>query len=125
MFADPADVDYWPVLVGERADGGHVDTLRGTSVSFERPPSVIALFPNWGWRAYFSGLTAALQPYHREWQPLLGNFALVRCREWNRTHTPADRIESLEVWLVFERTTRSGPGEPEPAKAFRQSCSEP
>jgi hypothetical protein len=54
VFSGPRENSGWFVVDATLADGRHLDVLRGASLSWARPESVRATFPNQRWRKLYS-----------------------------------------------------------------------
>jgi predicted DCC family thiol-disulfide oxidoreductase YuxK len=108
MFAPvPMTSDGWYVIPGKLRDGQEVDLMRGGGpVSWDKPPVVSGMYPNYRWRKYLVNLHKKTYKAHR---PL---FAAYVCRTWNAL-SPADRrVEQLELIYMREDTPPEGPPGP-------------
>jgi hypothetical protein len=94
--------DGWYVVVGQLASGRKEELGEiGGEVSFEKPPSLTALHPPrfelYLWRLHSPG-TQALRSRYAEWL----------CRSWNARHEGPERLESVELYFMQERTRPPG-----------------
>ncbi len=100
MFApSPLTDDGWYVVPGRLADGSRVDVLRGgRPLSWNKPESVSATYPNQRWRKYMMNLWLSWnqqhRPYYAEWL----------CRSWNQGRPRRQRLQSLDVYFMREDT---------------------
>jgi len=98
MFAPfPAKDDGWYVIPGKLRNDTTVDLFRaGQPVSFNKPSYGALEFKNHRWVKFMESLRA---------RPLLQpGYARYLCREWNRRHKGAERLEELEIIYVLEFT---------------------
>jgi hypothetical protein len=107
MFAPyPTTNDVWYVIPGTLSNGQQVDLMGfirdepslPVGVSWEKPAHTTDTFKNEHWRKYLE----SIQEGERE--DLSGYLGDYLCREWNARHTGAQRLESVQVTYVTERT---------------------
>lgn len=123
MFAPrPARDDGWWVAPGRLEDGREVDVLRrGEPLSYEKPryASVTHEAPI-RWRKYRSRLLNKLGADHR----LM--YARYLCRDWNVRAPPGQRVLSLNLVYVLERSQPTGtPTTLEQRVLWRHDCVRP
>ncbi|NEP77513.1 MAG: HTTM domain-containing protein [Okeania sp. SIO3B3] len=120
--APPRD-DGWHVISGKLKNGKEVDVLyeKGESVSWDKPTmkQFNNLYKNMQWRSYFLTLNRAigrkLYPYYAEYV----------CREWNNKHEGSEKLESLDIFYMDERTVPPGETQTVEKKSVMQkSCSD-
>ena len=120
--APPRD-DGWHVIQGNLKNGKEVDVLyeKGESVSWDKPTmkQFNKLYKNMQWRSYFVTLNRAMgrkiYPYYIEYL----------CREWNSKHEGSEKLESLDVFYMDERTVPPGETQTVEKKSIMQkSCSD-
>jgi predicted DCC family thiol-disulfide oxidoreductase YuxK len=117
MFApSPLKDGGWYVIPGRLRSGAVVDLFRdGAEVRWDKPASVAATYRNTRWRRYMMIL-----PNHLEYAP---SYARYLCRQWNRAHEAASRLEELEIVFIVERTLPEGRrGEPRRVSLLRHTC---
>ncbi len=92
--------DGWHVIVGKLADGSEVDLLHGGKVIFDKPSLKRRnqLYPNMQWRTFFINLNRNIG------NRLYPHYVSYLCRQWNSQHSPSQRLVSLEVFFMDERT---------------------
>ncbi len=96
--------DGWFVLVGHLADGTTVDLISPeVEPRFDKPVNVAARHTSFRWAAFFYQMS---DPTTND--PLRRNWARWQCGDWNRRALPARRLETLEMWFVFEPTPPPG-----------------
>ena len=99
----PLVQDGWFIIEATRADGAVVDLLRsGQPLSWEKPDSVAAQFPNERWRRYYQTLWSRTVPIY------LSRYLWWERERWNLYHTGNDRIVSLRFVFVEEYTNPPG-----------------
>ena len=120
--APPRD-DGWHVIPGKLKNGKEVDVLyeKGESVSWDKPTmqQFNKLYKNMQWRSYFLTLNRAigkkLYPYYAEYV----------CREWNKKNEGAEKLESLDIFFIDERTVPPGETQTvEKKNVMQKSCSD-
>ncbi|GFZ91194.1 HTTM domain-containing protein [Okeania sp. KiyG1] len=120
--APPRD-DGWHVISGKLKNGKEVDVLyeKGESISWDKPTmkQFNNLYKNMQWRSYFLTLNRAigrrLYPYYAEYV----------CREWNRKYESAEKLESLDIFFMEERTVPPGEIQTvEKKNIMQKSCSD-
>ena len=82
--------------------------LSGGPPQVRKPDSLLAAFPSFRWRLYYSFLMKNAN--HEQRAPLLhGALSDYACRQWNRSHTGGRALTrvTLEYWI--ERTDRPVP----------------
>ncbi|NES73747.1 MAG: hypothetical protein F6K24_55465 [Okeania sp. SIO2D1] len=120
--APPRD-DGWHVISGKLKNGKEVDVLyeKGESISWDKPTmkQFNNLYKNMQWRSYFITLNRAigkkLYPYYAEYV----------CSEWNKKNEGSEKLESLDIFFMEERTVP--PGETqivEKKNIMQKSCSD-
>ncbi|NEQ74501.1 MAG: HTTM domain-containing protein [Okeania sp. SIO2C9] len=120
--APPRD-DGWHVISGKLKNGKEVDVLyeKGESISWDKPTmkQFNNLYENMQWRSYFITLNRAigkkLYPYYAEYV----------CSEWNKKNEGSEKLESLDIFFMEERTVP--PGETqivEKKNIMQKSCSD-
>jgi predicted DCC family thiol-disulfide oxidoreductase YuxK len=118
--APPRD-DGWHVIVGKRQDGTKVDVLRNNdSISWDKltMQQRNELYKNMQWRTYFINLNRAIG---QKLYPLYGAYL---CRNWNAKHQDSQRLESIDIYFMDERTVPPDkPQTVEKTKPWNQSCS--
>ena len=121
VFApSPPKVDGWIVLRGEVLDGTPVDAydLRYGEPSFEKPALVSRTFSSYRWRKYLVRLALA---ENQKYRPL---YAAYVCRRWNEKHTRDERLASLRMYFMLEKTRLSyEPPEVERMLLMKHACS--
>jgi hypothetical protein len=107
MFAPyPRLDDGWFVIPGQLASGEEVDLFRavisgaGEEMSWEKPASVAATFPNVQWRKYLENLQASGD--HGRFH----HFATYLYRTWNAGRPPERHLVSLDIFYMLEHTER-------------------
>ena len=102
MFApDPIDFGGWFVMSGKLADGRQIDPfrLRGTEApSWDKPRLVSSTYRNERWRLILTAMSIA------DFQSYRDVFMSYICRNWNQTHSKAQRMSTLEVYFMRETT---------------------
>jgi hypothetical protein len=105
MFAPyPYVDDGWFVMDGTLASGRHVDPWRGGEPADTRPADVAATYRDERWRAYLLRLSLGEFKDFREY------FGRYLCRSWNDGHPHRERLDSVDVRFMLERTPP--PGQP-------------
>lgn len=103
MFASPLRADGWWIVPARLRDGSEVDLQTGASpVRWEKPNSVWATY---GTSRTMKWLTEVWWPEHR---PRIADYAAWLRRDWDRRHSPARRVESLQVYFILEETQPQG-----------------
>lgn len=106
MFSpDVPRLDGWFVLPGRLADGRLIDlSPHGPGLDWDKPARVAADFPTARWGILLMHQLAnqhANGTLRRAWVRFL-------CREWNRSHPPAARLERVDVFFMLERSVAPG-----------------
>jgi predicted DCC family thiol-disulfide oxidoreductase YuxK len=120
MFAPfPSREDGWYVIPARRVDGREFDLFRPDrpAVSYEKPAVVSAEWKNIRWHKYFERLWevsfASNRLYYGRWL----------CREWNRTHSGGEQVESFQIIYMLERSLPRGQTPVvEPVVLWRHEC---
>ncbi len=119
----PPTDDGWHVISGKLQNGKEVDVLyqKGESVSWDKPTmkQFNNIYKNMQWRSYFvtlnRGMGRKLYPYYAEYL----------CRDWNSKHEGAEKLESLDIFFMDERTVPPGETQTVEKKSVMQkSCSD-
>lgn len=99
MFSRPLRNDGWYVIEGKLLNGDSVDLFRnGAPLTFEKPKLVSALYPNQRWRKYMMNLWSKRFADYRK--PL----AKYLCQKWNSTHSGLQRLHTINIIYVLEKT---------------------
>jgi hypothetical protein len=122
IFApNPPRDDGWHVIVGKFPDGSEIDLLNKQTVSWNKPSieQRNSLYRNMQWRTYFINLNRAigkkLYPYYGEYL----------CRQWNSDLLGQQKLASLTIFFMKERTVPQGePQNIEKTTHWQQSCIE-
>jgi predicted DCC family thiol-disulfide oxidoreductase YuxK len=118
----PPRDDSWYVAVSQLADGTKVDLFReGNPVSWDKPTDADRnrLYKTMQWRQYFINLDRAIG---RSVYPDFGDYL---CRSWNARHDSTRRVQSIQVYILRERTVP--PGEVQTVEKelrWKQDCSQ-
>ncbi len=124
MFAPgPPRVDLWLVVEGRLADGGRVDRFRRAPVHWDKPASVPATHRGFRWRLWLLTSSKARPDARRA--ELHRRFGEYLCREWNDAHPPAERLESLRVVVMSERTQATHVEPPVRLVGYERPCPAP
>ncbi len=104
MFAPNAPrFDGWHVMPGTLASGEVIDlSHRGPELSWDPPPAPRGDHQSGRWPI----LLWMMGDPHNE--SLRRRYAWWRCVTWNRSHPREQRLESLELYFMFERPPRPG-----------------
>ena len=87
----------WSILEGTTKDGSHIDLLHdGIPVSFDRPDTPSAVYPNELWRKYLLRLNGDL------YAPLRPQLGQVICERWNVTRATSERLEKVQLIFMFD-----------------------
>jgi hypothetical protein len=98
LFApDPQTDDRWFVVAGELRNGRRVNALTGEStITYDRPANFYSTYVNQRWSAFLICL----------WTPncsqYLDPFSRHLAHEWNRHHTGAEEMSSVEITFMHE-----------------------
>jgi hypothetical protein len=100
MFSPaPLPEDGWFVMPAQLRDGSEVDAFRGGQpVKWEKPSHVARDYPNDRWRKYMVLLAEKTNANLRV------HFVNYLKQQWNGSHPPARQIDSLDIYLMMERT---------------------
>lgn len=109
MFApEPARIDGWPEVVGERESGQPVDLLWGGTPSSGKPPLMIDAWGSVRWRLYYAQVLSA-----RDDDPMrriaLEQLAGYYCRQEAAGAAPAQSLARVRILRVSEKTGQPGP----------------
>lgn len=105
MFAPrPYRDDGWMVVPGRLVDGSEVDVLHpGQTPSFDKPAHIAMTHATpIRWRTYRTRL------WQREYADQRGHYARYLCRDWNLKARPQQRLLSLRLIYMLERTPPPG-----------------
>ncbi len=118
LFAPfPATEDGWFVFVGTLVDGDEVEVRSGGEVSFDKPQNVSRSFGNERWKKYLMNLDDRQNGLHRRF------YGRYLCEEWNGRHRGGERLASIQMFVVRERTLPSGVEEaPRQGRLWQQVC---
>jgi hypothetical protein len=104
MFAPfPPSDDGWYVAPATLSSGQQIDALRGSNLTWDRPPDVSATFDNRRWRKLLYQLRSPPETALHE--PL----AQYLCGRWNRAHE--DDITRVRIVYVEYPTRSPGRGD--------------
>ncbi len=118
MFAPyPSNGDGWYLAEGVNADGTRT-VVWPASVGESKPADFRAAYPNAHWLDYLQRLNSVPEA---EYRIALARYA---CRQWNRRHGPGERVGTVHLNYMLERTPP--PGSPPPVirkvHVLEQSC---
>lgn len=118
LFAPfPATEDGWYVFVGTLVGGDEVEVRSGGEVSFDKPQNVSRSFGNERWKKYLMNLDDRQNGLHRRF------YGRYLCEAWNGGHRGAERLASIQMFVVRERTLPSGEEEaPRRGRLWQQVC---
>ncbi len=118
LFAPfPATEDGWFVFVGTLEDGREVEARRGGEVSFDKPANVSRSLGNERWKKYLMNLDDRQNGIHRRY------FGRYLCNTWNAAHNEQERLASIRMIVVRERTLPTGEEmEPRRGPLWNQVC---
>ena len=101
MFAPyPFTDDGWYVIQGHTISG-KIESLFGTPVKTDFngfPPNYSQDFKNERWRKFMNNL---YYEQYKTYRPKLLNYM---CREWNEDTSKTDKLESIDMFYMLERT---------------------
>lgn len=125
MFAPPPKSGGWDVIPGTLRDGRQVDLMpvtredfRPHDLSWEKPPSVAAIYKDHRWRKYMANL---LQEEYATVRPYFGTYL---CREWNARHHGSEQLVNLQgAYMVEESLPDNRSATPHKIILWEQSCS--
>lgn len=107
MFAPyPKTDDGWFVVPAVLRDGQRIDVFRavvsgdGEGVTWAKPASVAARFPNVQWRKYLENLVAKEDPGRYR------NFAIYLYNAWNKSQPKSRELVQLDVYYMAEHSER-------------------
>lgn len=100
LFAPyPLTDDGWYIVPGTLASGRRVDLFDGgTDISFEKPARVSQDYPTQRWRKYMMNI------WMRKYASVRSGYMAWHCREWNKTHEGDERLTTVELIFMLERT---------------------
>ena len=123
IFApSPPQDDGWHVIEGKLKNDQTVDLLWGKEqISFDKPTREERdkLYRNSRWRTYFINLNRSIG------QRLYPYYASYLCREWNRAQQNKQKLDSLTIYFMDEKT--APPNETQNVERtidYEQSCSD-
>jgi hypothetical protein len=108
MFAPrPPSTDGWWVIPAKLADGREVDLMTGLGamndkaggpLTWAKPPRPVYdnNLEDYRWRKYFRNMANKSHKEHRN------QYARYICRNWNRSHTGNDRLETFKIVYLQE-----------------------
>lgn len=104
MFApDPPGEDGWYVIPGKLRDGSEVDLFRGGGAPhWEKPKRVAATISTERWRKYLEFISLIRSPDYRRY------YGQYLCQQWNVRHPVDEKIVSLEIVFIREKTLPPG-----------------
>lgn len=105
MFApQPTRDDGWFVAPGVLADGREVNVLRpGESLTYAKPAAISSTHEApVRWRKYRDRIWSRSYSFHREY------YARYLCRDWNINHLGDQRVKSLKLVYMLERSLPMG-----------------
>ena len=107
MFAPyPKVDDGWFVVPAVLRDGERIDVFRavisgdGEKMTWDKPASVAARFPNVQWRKYLENLVAKEDPGRYR------NFAIYLYNAWNKSQPKSRELVRLDVYYLVENSER-------------------
>ena len=105
MFAPSPKVDDgWFVVPAVLRDGQRIDVFRavisgdGEEMTWDKPASVAARFPNVQWRKYLENLVAKEDPGRYR------NFAIYLYNAWNKSQPKSRELARLDVYYMVENS---------------------
>ena len=118
MFAPaPPTDDGWIVVAGRTRGGDTLDPWRESALDLSRPERFAAVYGDSRWTKYLTNLRHPDYVFHRR---LFGNYL---CRRWNATHAGPERLASLTLVYMLERTVPPDRELPaQPLVLFAQRC---
>ena len=104
MFAPgPLREGGWFVMPAQLADGREVDLWRsGAPLNWERPAVISRMYKSDRWRKYMVMIADVHSSDKRS------PFAQWLAARWNERHPPNERVMSLQIYLMMERTLPEG-----------------
>ncbi len=109
MFAPyPKVDDGWFVIPATLRNGERIDVFRalisrdGEEVTWDKPASVAARFPNVQWRKYLENLVAKQDPGRYR------NFAIYLYNAWNKSQPTSRELVKLDVYYMEENSEKLG-----------------
>lgn len=122
MFAPaPLKEDGWYVIPGLLKDGSSVDLFSNTNqVSWQKPPSLAALYKNDRWRSYMMNLL--LMDEFSEINTKY--YAKYLCTHWNETHSFDQQLLSFDIYFMLKvNSLEHSNSIPEKIFLWHQECS--
>lgn len=108
MFAPtPLRSDGWYVIPGRLKDGTKVDIYNEKSISWEKPSSLAAVYPNDRWRSYMMNLFIM-----EEGSRHLPFYAQYLCRKWNENHPPEKHLLFFDIYYMVRENSLEDPHAP-------------
>ena len=102
IFApNPPRDDGWHVIVGKLKNGKEVNLLQEDSaINWDKPTikQRDQLYRNMQWRTYFINLNRNIG---NQLYPHYGDYL---CQQWNSKHQQSQKLDSLEIYFMSERT---------------------
>ncbi|WP_413172726.1 hypothetical protein [Anabaena azotica] len=118
--APPRD-DGWHIIPGKLENGSEVDIFRGGNpVNWDKPSlsTRSAIYHNMQWRTYFINLNRAIG---KKLYPFYGKYL---CYAWNIKHKGGEKLETLNIYFMDERTVPPGEKQTVEKKlTWEQTCS--
>ena len=109
MFAPyPKVDDGWFVIPATLRNGERIDVFRalisrdGEEMTWDKPSSVAARFPNVQWRKYLENLVAKQDPGRYR------NFAVYLYNAWNKSQPTSRELVKLDVYYLEEHSEKLG-----------------
>lgn len=117
MFAPfPYRDDGWYVVPGTLVSGQTIDLFSGSSsVSFQKPALISAMYKNDRWRKYMLNLW--LQDYSA-YRPLYTQYL---CSSWNDSHSGSQKLETIQLIYMLHSTHSNLP--PQKVELLDYACS--
>ncbi len=109
MFSPtPLRKDGWYVIPGRLKDGTEVDVFtHGGAVSWKKPPSLAAVYPNDRWRSYMMNLFLLEEGFY-----YIPFYAQYLCRHWNETHAEDKQLMSFDIYYMVKENSIENPSSP-------------
>ena len=107
LFAPfPSTVDGWYVYAGTFENGDEIELLTGGPVSFEKPKNVSKTLGTNRWKKYHMNLDERHNGRHRRF------YGTYLCSKWNRGLEKGERLASIKMHVIRERTNPDGSEDP-------------
>ena len=102
MFAPhPAKEDLWPVIIGNLKNKEAINLLIfDKKISFQKPDSLLNLFPNIRWRSFINLITKT-----KNFEYLGSNckyYSKYLCETWNKSHKKDEELEQIAFYFMQE-----------------------